>query len=82
MGALSDAVLDELAAAVVGSPRRLDVRSDPIARPETAQQPGTSLTKLAATLIVAGSWGYRARSRGVASRGPEGRVIGGNPNDN
>jgi hypothetical protein len=72
MGSISDAVLDELAAAVVGSPGRRAVPADPIARPETPQEAGKSLAKWAATLIVAGSWGHRARFRGATSR-PAGR---------
>jgi hypothetical protein len=72
MDAISDAMLDELAAAVLGSPGRLAVPADPIARPETHQEPGKGLAKWAATLIVAGSWGHRTRSRGVTSR-PVGR---------
>jgi hypothetical protein len=68
MGAVSDAVLDELAAAVVGSPGRLAVPTDPIARPETRPEPAQGLAKLAATLIVAGSWGHRARFRGATRR--------------
>jgi hypothetical protein len=64
---VSDALLDELAAAV-GSPGRLAVPADPIARPETPQEPGKGLAKLAATLIVTGSWSHRARFRGVTSQ--------------
>jgi hypothetical protein len=67
---ISDRLLDELAAAVVGPPGRPVVPADPIARPETSQQPGNVLAKLAATLIVAGSWGHSARFRGVTSRPP------------
>ena len=45
-----------------GRPRRSD-------RPaEAPQEPGKALANLAATLIVAGSWGHRARFRGVTSR--------------
>jgi hypothetical protein len=65
-------LLDELAAAAVGSLGRLAVPTDPFARPETPQEPGKGLAKWAATLIVAGSWGHRARSRGVTRR-PAGR---------
>jgi hypothetical protein len=36
-----DAILDELAAAAVGSPGRRAIPADPIARPETPQEPGT-----------------------------------------
>jgi hypothetical protein len=72
MGAISDALLDELAAAAVGSPGRLAVPADAIARPETPPEPGNGLAKWAATLIVAGSWGHRARFRRFTSR-PAGR---------
>jgi hypothetical protein len=75
MDSISDALLDELIAAAVESPGRLAVPADPIARPETPPEPGKDLAKLAATLIVAGSWGYRARFRGVTSR-PAGRRRG------
>jgi hypothetical protein len=68
MDAISDSVLDELAAAVIGSAGRVAVPADPIARPETPPARGKGLAKLAATLIVAGSWGHRARFRGVTSR--------------
>jgi hypothetical protein len=67
MDAISDSVLDELAVAVVGSPGRL-AAADPIARPETPREPGKGLAKWAATLIVAGSWGQRARFQGVTIR--------------
>jgi hypothetical protein len=67
MDAISDALLDELAA-VVGSPGNLAVPADPIARPETPPEPGQGLAKLAATLIVTSPWAYRARFRGITSR--------------
>jgi hypothetical protein len=73
MDAISDAMLDELAAAAVGSPGRRAVPADPIARPETPQEPGAGRETLAATLIGAGSWVHRARFRGVTSR-PVGRL--------
>jgi hypothetical protein len=68
MDTISDAALDELAAAVVGSPGRPAVPADPIARPETPPEPGKGLANWAATLVVAGSWGHRARFRVVMSR--------------
>jgi hypothetical protein len=67
----SDVVLDGLAAAVVGSTARLGVPADPIARPETPPEPGKGLAKLAVTLVVAGSWGHRARFRRVTSQPAE-----------
>jgi hypothetical protein len=72
IGPISDVVLDGLAAAVAGSPARLAVPADPIARPESPPEPGKGLTKLAVTLVVAGSWCHRARFPGVTSR-PAGR---------
>jgi hypothetical protein len=66
--AISDSVLDELAAAAVGATGRRAVPADPIARSETPQEPGKGLAQWAATLIVAGSWSRRARFRGVSSR--------------
>ncbi len=66
MDSLSDTVLDELAADAVGWPGRTAVSSGPIARPAPSPEPGGGLTKLAATLIVAGSRGYLARSGGGA----------------
>jgi hypothetical protein len=68
MDSFSEAVLDELAAAAVGRPGRPIIPADPIARPETPPEPGKGLAKLAATLIVAGSWGHLGRFRGVTSR--------------
>jgi hypothetical protein len=67
MDSISDALLDELAAAAVGLACRLPVPTDSIARPETPQEPDNGLAKLAATLIVAGSWVHRGRFRGVTS---------------
>jgi hypothetical protein len=68
MDSISDALLDELAAAAVGLAGRLAVPVDPVARPAAPLEPGAGLMKLAATLIVAGSWGHRGRFRGVTSR--------------
>jgi hypothetical protein len=68
MDSISDASLDEVAAAAVGSSVRLPVPADPIARPEPPPEPGKDLARLAATVIVAGSWGHRARFRAVTSR--------------
>jgi hypothetical protein len=65
---ISDAVLDELAAAAIGLPGRMAVPADPFIRQERPREPGKGLAKWAATLIVAGSWGHRGRSRGVTSR--------------
>jgi hypothetical protein len=65
---ISEALLEELPAAAVGSPGRLAVPADPIVRLETPQEPGKGLARLAATLIVAFSWDHRARFRGVTSR--------------
>jgi hypothetical protein len=65
-------VLDELSAEVAGWPGRTAVPADPIARPETPQVPGKGLAKWAAALVVAGSWGHRARFRCVTIR-PAGR---------
>jgi len=62
------AALDELAAEAVGWPGRTDVPADPGAPPVTRPGPSGSLTRLAVTLVVAGSWGGRARFRGVTSR--------------
>jgi hypothetical protein len=72
MDSISDALLDELAVAAIGLACRLPVPADSIARPESPQESGKGLAKLAATLIFAGSWGHRAHSRGVTS-GPVGR---------
>jgi hypothetical protein len=66
--AISDVVLDELATSAVRLPVRLAVSVDSIVRTEPSQEPGERLAKLAATLIVAGSWGHRARFGGVTSR--------------
>jgi hypothetical protein len=68
MDAMSDAMLDDLAAAVVGWPGRPAVPADPIARPEASREPAEGLARLAATLIVAGSWSHRARFRGATRR--------------
>jgi hypothetical protein len=68
MDTMSDGWLDELAAAVVVSSGRVAVPADPITRPETPPEPDKGLAKLAATLIVAGSWSHRARFRGATSR--------------
>jgi RHS repeat-associated protein len=68
MDVISDAMLDELAAAVVRSPCRLAVSADSIARPECPPEPGKGLAKLAATLIVAGTWCHRDRFRRVTTR--------------
>jgi hypothetical protein len=68
MDTISDAVLDELAAAAVGWHGGLAVPADRIARPETPPEPGKGLAELAATLILTGSWGHLARFRGVMSR--------------
>jgi hypothetical protein len=66
-GLRSDVTPDERAAAV-GWRKPMAVPGDPIARPANPREPGVALAKLAATLIVAGSWGHRARFRGVMSR--------------
>jgi hypothetical protein len=66
---ISEVWFDELAAAAVGLPGLPTVTADPIARAGSPQEPDEGLVKLAATLIVAGSWGYRARFRGAMSRG-------------
>jgi hypothetical protein len=68
MDSISEAWLDALAAAAAGLPGRPTVHADPIARAGSPQEPDEGLVKLAATLIVAGSWGYRALSRGAVSR--------------
>jgi hypothetical protein len=60
---ISDALLDELAAAAVGLAGGRPVPADPIARPETPREPREGMAHLAATLIVAGSWAHRARFR-------------------
>jgi hypothetical protein len=70
---LSDAVLDELAAAAVGWPGRPIIPADPIVVRESPRELAGGLEKLAATLVVAGSWGQCVRFRGVASR-PAGRL--------
>jgi hypothetical protein len=72
MDAISDSLLDELAAVAIGWPGRRIIPAEPIARPEMPQEPGEGLAQLAATLVVAGSWAHRARFRGVTSR-PAGR---------
>jgi virginiamycin B lyase len=72
MDAMCDSVLDELAAATVGWPGLMAVPVDPVARPAAPPEPSVGLAKLAATLIVAGSWGHCGRFRGVTSR-PAGR---------
>jgi hypothetical protein len=68
MDTMSDRWLDEVAAAVVRSAGRVAVPADPIARSETPPGPGAGLARLAATLVVAGSWGHRPRFRRVTSR--------------
>jgi hypothetical protein len=68
MDALSDAEWDERAADAVGWPDRTAVAGGPMARPAPWPGPDGGLSKPAATLIVAGSWGYLARSRGATSR--------------
>jgi streptogramin lyase len=68
MDAISESVLDELAAAVVASPGRLAISADGIVRHETPRGSVGSLVKLAATVVVAGCWGHRARFRGASSR--------------
>jgi hypothetical protein len=60
-----DSVLEGLAAEVDGWTA---VLADPIAAPVTRPGHSGGPARLAATLIVAGSWGYRARSRGITSR--------------
>jgi hypothetical protein len=72
MDARSDAALDELAAETIGWPGRPMVLADPIVEHETPRESGGGVAKLAATLIVAGSWCYGARFRGTSSR-PVGR---------
>jgi hypothetical protein len=66
--AISDVVRDGQATSAVRLPVRLTVPVDSIVRTEPSQEPGERLAKLAATLIVAGSWGHRARFGGVTSR--------------
>jgi hypothetical protein len=73
MDSIPDALTDERAAAAFGSAGRLAVPVDPAARPAAPAEPGAGLAKLAATLIVAGSWGHRGRFRGVMSR-PSGKL--------
>jgi hypothetical protein len=71
MDAMSDSVLDELVAAAVGWSGVMAVPVDPVARPAAPPEPGAGLAKLAATLIVAGSWGHRGRFRDITrARGP------------
>jgi hypothetical protein len=62
-----DALLDDLAADAVGFPGRLPIAVDAITRSEIMPERGEGLAKLAAILVVAGSWGYRAHFRGVTS---------------
>ena len=66
-GSRTDAAPDELAAAV-GWRWPMGVPGDPIARPANPREPGEALAKLGTALIVAGSWGHRARFRGATSR--------------
>jgi hypothetical protein len=68
MDSISDGLTDELAAAALGLAGRLAVPADSIAGPETPREPHDVLAKLAATLIVAGSWAHRGRFRSVTSR--------------
>jgi hypothetical protein len=68
MAPVSDAVLDELAADSIGSLGRTAVLDDFAARPATPREPREGLTGLVAILIVAGSWGFRGRFRGVLRR--------------
>jgi hypothetical protein len=72
---VSDAVLDELAAEAVGLLGRAAVPHNSIARAQTPRQRGAGLAGLAATLIVAGSWGRRARFRGASGRRAGGRRL-------
>jgi hypothetical protein len=67
--AMYDSVLDELVAAAVGWSGLMAVPVDPVARPAALPEPGAGLAKLAATLIVAGSWAHRGRFRDF-TRGP------------
>jgi hypothetical protein len=68
MHAISDVVIDEVATSAVRLPKSLAIPFDLIVRSETPQEASGGLAKLAAILIVAGSWGHRARFRGVTSR--------------
>jgi hypothetical protein len=68
---LSGAVLDEFTAEIGGRRDRAAVAHGSIARQEPPQESGRDLAKLAAALFVAGSWGYRARFRGVSRRQAE-----------
>jgi hypothetical protein len=70
---ITDALLGDWAVAAVGLAGRVALPADSIVRREEPQEPRDVLAKLAATLIVAGSWGHRARFRGVTS-GPAGRL--------
>jgi hypothetical protein len=69
-GSRFDAAPGELAAAI-GWRRPMAVLGDPIVWPADPREPGEALAKLAATLIVAGSWGHRAGFRGITSRPAE-----------
>jgi hypothetical protein len=68
---VADAMLDELAAEAIGLPGWAAIPGDSTARPTPPREPGAGLAGLAATLIAAGSWGYRARFRSVRSRRAE-----------
>jgi hypothetical protein len=65
---ISDAAPDELAVVAVGWTAPSVVPADPIVVQERPRESAGGLAKLAATLIVAGSRGYRAHSRGVTRR--------------
>ena len=67
-GSISDAVFDEPAAKAIGWPGRVAVPVDPSSDRRHREHPGEALPRLAAALILAGSWGHRARFRGVTSR--------------
>lgn len=63
--------LAELAAEAVGWPGRMAVSADPIAPPATRPGPAGGPARLAAALVVAGSWAHRARLRAATSRRAE-----------
>jgi hypothetical protein len=74
--AFADTVLDELAAEAIGLPSRGGIPGDNTARPAPPREPGAGLAGLAATLIVTGSWGFRARFRSIRRRKAEPEIAG------